>query len=465
MPLRLAAALLLLAPAALAQPADTLRLGVAEAMRRALEASPEVAIEEAGVAFAEARARQAQAARFLTEARITTGHALAPGIARHGATLPANALYLDPRVRNDWTNTRPYSEAEVEVLQPLFTWGQLGGRVRAAEAAVAVEAADVRAKASEVALRAGEVFTGLQLAEALAHLAEETGRALATAQEELARLLAEGDPSVEEADLFQLRLFEQEYRRQRVEVRERRALAASALARLLLRPGAPVAAAPLEPLAFEAGPMEELQAHALARRPELAKAAAGVRAREALLQVARADYYPKLFAGGTFRGRYAAGRVQQDNPYVSDPYLGASLRFGLGIRQELTFLQTRAKVQQAQAELAEVRFQREAAEHLALFEAEEAYRNLTIARAALEARTEAAAITGEWLRGEQISFDLGLGETAHLVAAVRADLEARAARLQAVHDFNVAVLRLLARAGLLAESLADGTLFEPAPTD
>lgn len=462
--LRLAAALLL-TPAALAQPADTLRLDVVEAMRLALAESPEVAIEEAGVAFAAARAQQASAARFFTEARITTGHALAPGIARNGATLPADALYLDPRVRNDWENTRPYNEAEVEILQPIFTWGQLGGTIRAAEAGVAVEAADVQAKTAEVALRTGEAFTGLQLAEALARLADETGRALGTAREELERLLDEGDPTVDDADLFQLRLFEQEYRRQRVEVDERRALAASALGRLLLRPGAPVVAEPLGPLPFEAQPLEAYQAIALQRRPELAKAAAGVRAREALVEVARSDYFPKLFLGGSFRGRYAAGRVQQGNPYVSDSYLGAGLRFGLGIRQELTFLQTRAKVEQARAQLAEVRFQREAAGQLALFEVEEAYRNLTIAQAALETRREALQITGEWLRGEQINFDLGLGETADLIAAVRADLEARAAHLQAVHAYNVAVLRLLARTGTLAERLASGTLFEPAPGD
>ncbi len=454
--LRLLAFLLAFAPAALAQ-ADT--LDALSAMRLALDGSPEVRIEEAGRDFAAARARQARAARFLTEFTLTTGHAVAPGLDRNGSAAPSDALYLDPDVRNDWEDPRPYSEFTAEALQPVWTWGELGGQIRAAEAAVAVEDAEVAAKAGEVALRTGELVYGLALADALASIAAETGEALGTARDELQTLLDEGDESVSDADLFQLRLFEQEYLGRRAEVAEQRALAASALARQLLRPGTAVRAAPLEPVAFGRDSLGAYQRLALARRPELRQAEAGLRARAALVRVAKSDYYPKLFVGGTARGRYAAGREQQRNPFVSDPYLGSSVRFGVGVRQNLTFLQTRAKVQQAEAQRDEVRFQREAAAQLVLFEVEQAYRRLVIAEAALAARDEAVRIAGEWLRTEQINFDLALGDVDDLIAAVRADLEGRAARLDAVQAYNVAVLRLLHATGTLAERVARGTPF------
>ena len=464
--LRLAALLFLLTPVALGQPApDTLDLDAAAAMRMALDGSPEVAIEAAGQNFAEARARQARAARFLTEFAVTTGHAIAPGLDRNGATLPGDQLYLDPDVRNDWEDPRPYNEFEAEVLQPVFTWGELGGQIRAAEAAVAVEDAEVETKASEVALRTGELYYNVLLTDALAVLAAETGEALGTARDELQALLDEGDPAVSDADLFQLRLFEQEYRRQRVEVGQQGALAASALARQVLRPGVVVRGARLEPVPFGIEEMETYLALGLASRPELRQASAGLRAREALVEVARSDYFPKLFVGGTARGRYAAGRVQQGNPFISDSYLGSSVRFGLGVRQNLTFFQTKAKVEQAEAEWNEVRFQREAAEQLVLFEVEEAYRNLRIAEAALAARDTALAITAEWLRTEQVNYDLALGDVDDLIAAVRADLEARAAHAEAVKTYNVAVLRLLHAAGVLLDRLDRGTLFEQAIID
>jgi outer membrane protein TolC len=230
----------------------------------------------------------------------------------------------------------------------------------------------------------------------------------------------------------------------------------------MLRPGVVVRGGTLEPVPFEAEDLETYQALGLASRPELRQAAAGLRARDALVAVAKSDYYPKLFLGGTATGRYAEGRIQQDNPFISDSYIGSGLRFGLGIRQNLTFLQTRAKVAQAEAERNEVRFQHEAAEQLVLFEVEQAYRQLRIAEAALAARDETVAITGEWLRTEQINFDLALGDVDDLIAAVRADLEGRAARLDAVKTYNVPVLRLLHAAGVLAERVERGTLFEQA---
>jgi len=458
--------LFLLALPTAAQPApDTLRVDAASAMRLALDGSPEVAIEATGRAFAAARARQARAARFLTEFTLTTGHAIAPAIDRNGSTLPADQLYLDPGVRNDWEDPRPYNEFTAEALQPIFTWGELGGQIRAAEAGVEVEEAEVAAKAGEVALRTGELYYNLLLTDALAAIADESGEALDTARDELQTLLDDGDPSVSDADLFQLRLFEQEYLRQRAEVEQQRALAASALARQLLRPGVVVVGGRLEPLPVEVGELGLWLALGLANRSELRQASAGLRAREALVEVAKSDYYPKLFIGGRASGRYAAGRTQQGNPFISDGFLGSGLRFGLGVRQNLTFFQTKAKVAQAEAERNEVRFQREAAEQLVLFEVEEAYRRLRIAAAALDARNESVAISGEWLRTEQINFDLALGEVDDLIAAVRADLESRAAQLEAVKNYNVAALRLLSAAGVLVDRLDRGTLFEQAISD
>lgn len=439
---------------------DTLRVDLTEAVRMALAGSPEVAVEEAGVRFAEARLAQARAARLLPTAQLTTGHALAPPLDVPDDTpFGRDALYLDPRVREDWSRPRPYSEFTLEFLQPLLTWGELDGQVRAAAAAVEVERAEADGRAREVALRTAELVVGLAAAEALERLAAEAADLLETARTELTARLDEGDPDVSDADLFQLRLFEQELRRRAVEVREQRALAASALARQLGRPGTPVAVPPLEPLAYRPPPLEALQALALTRRPELRQAAAGEEARRHLVRVARSDLYPKLFAGASFSGRYTTGRERQPNPYIIDPYLGGGVRAGVGLRQQLAFGQTRARVAQAEAQLQEVRHQRTAAEQLVLFEVERAWRELTIAEAARAARQEAAAVAAEWLRLEQINADLALGNVRDLVAAARADLEARLALTEATRAHLVAALRLLDAAGLLAEDALAGTLF------
>jgi outer membrane protein TolC len=117
-------------------------------------------------------------------------------------------------------------------------------------------------------------------------------------------------------------------------------------------------------------------------------------------------------------------------------------------------------VEEAQAQLSEVKQQQTAARQLVRFEVEEAYRNLIVAKAKVESRDRANKISGEWLRTEQIDFDLGFGDTENLVKAVRADIEAEARYFEAVKAYNVAVLKLLRTTGTLTDRLRRGTLVE-----
>lgn len=447
-----------------AQPAsaDTLRFDLASAVTRALEVSPEVGAVEADRAYAEARSRLARASRYLTEFKMTSVHAPGPGLKNLDGT-PTDRLYLNPDVRNDWSRLRPFTRVEVELLQPIYTWGELGGNIRAARQGVAVEAAAVREKEAEVALHTGELYYNVLLAEALFRVAEEARDALTQAKKEIEKLLDEGAEGVDEADRFQILIAEQEFERRKVEVTQQRLTARTALARRLFLPDGAVLApedAALTPVPFSLDSLDAYVATALTMRPELSRAAAGVAARQALVEVARSDYYPKLFLGASFKLSAIEGRYRQRNPYVSDPFLSRGLQAGLGIRQKLNFAQTRARVEQARAQRDEVRFQAEGARQLIRFEVEEAYRNVLIAQSALEARGKALQLSKEWLRTEQINFDLDIGDTDNLIKAVQTKLELEAAHQQAVRQYNVAVLRLMRAAGVLTTRLRSGTLVD-----
>ncbi len=195
-------------------------------------------------------------------------------------------------------------------------------------------------------------------------------------------------------------------------------------------------------------------------RPELAQGHAGLAARDALVKVARSDYFPKLFVGFSTGLSYSPGRFRQPNPYITDGFGGNSLRTGFGFRQKLNFFQTRARVDQARAEREQVRYQLEGAEQLILFEVEKTYRDLLVAQASLAAQDSSLTITKEWLRVEYINFDLDLGDTENLVKAVRANLETEARYYEVVHRYNLAVLRLLDAVGILTQGVQSGTLVE-----
>jgi outer membrane protein TolC len=415
---------------------------------------------EAKKTYAEARLSLARASRYLTDFSATSAHAVAPALDNPNAT-PVDRLYLDPDVRNDWSVLSPFNRIEFEAVQPLWTWGQLGSSIDAARAGVDVDAAGVRVTENDVLERTAELYYSLQLADALGRLTREAGDIVDQAKREIDRLLEEGASDVDYADLFQVEITEQEFLQRVIEVEESRKLARAALARQLFLPEGQtvdVEAQVLEPIEINLKSLEEWQALALAERPELAGITAGVEARASLVEVARSDYFPKLFLGLSGKWAYAAGRERQRNPYVSDPFLSRGVQAGFAVRQNLNFSQTRAKVRQAEAQHAEVRSQQEGLRQLVLFEVEEAYRRVLIAQAAVSAREEALLISKRWLRDEQINFDLDLGDTENLVRAVRDNLSLQAQREQAVFEFNRALIRLWRKAGYLKTALGDGTL-------
>ncbi len=380
--------------------ADTVRMTVEEAIVEALSVSPEVGIARSKADRSDARLNLARASRFLTDFKAESAHSLAPSLRiPDDYTGSTDALYLDPRVKNDKDDLRPFNQVEVEVVQPLWTWGELTGSIRAARYGALVDEAGVEVQATTTALRLAESYFGLQLALRLEQLAVETEPLIAQAKRQLTQMLDDGDPDVSYGDLYQVQLTEQEFVRRLVEVQQGVLTARTALRRQLFLPETATFAATdarLTPIPFEREPMDTYFSLGLAHRAELTQADAGLAARDALVAVAQSNYYPKLGIGARANYAYTKGRFRQPNPYVNDGLISQSVIGGFVVRQNLNFAQTRARVQQAQAEREEVRFQQDAADQLILFEVETAYRALVTAEAALGAQEEAYRLTRQW---------------------------------------------------------------------
>ncbi|PSQ83840.1 MAG: TolC family protein, partial [Bacteroidetes bacterium QH_2_63_10] len=387
---------------------------------------------------------------------LNTASSFAPGLSNVPPGTPDDELYLNPNVENDWSlgALRPFSRVEIVARQPLFTWGELSGSIEAARHGVDVEEARVDQKALEVAARTGEIYYNVLLTQALNRLADRTTQVVDRAKKEINRLLDEGNEDVDQADLFQTRLTEEEVKRRVVEVEQRQATARSALRRQLFLPegtAVRVAEDELQPLNFSMHPdsLDHYIQLGLRNRPEVEQARAGVKAREALVDVEQSNYYPKIGVQASLSQSITLPeRPNPDNAFVGDSFMGTGTQTGIGIQQNLNFGQTTAKVEQAKAELEEVEHQQ----------------TLVVAKTAFESRDRSTTISGEWLRTEQINFDLGLADTENLVKAVRADLEARARYNEAVKQYNVAVLKLLRATGTLTDRVQNGTLIDETQT-
>ena len=446
----LACLLPVVAPLARAQQ-DTVRVHLEQVIDRALEVSPDLDAVRARARYAAARSSLARSSRYFSEMKIETAFAVVPGLTNPNG-VSVGQLYLDPEVRNDYASLSPYAQSEFALLQPIYTFGALSGTITAAQHGAEAEAGAVRVKAQEVALRVAGLYYSVLLTDALYALTGQATDVVAQAKREIERLLAEGDPEVDEADRYQVLITEQELLSRTREVTETRSIALAALNRQLMMEGRAVAVPAervLEPLPFVPLTLDEYLSLAHGLRPEIAQARAGLNAQAALVQAARADYYPQLVFGLSATISRAANRHRQPNPFISDSFRRTSIRTGIGFRQNLSFAQTKARVSQAEAQREEIRYLVSAAEQLVRVDVERAYRTLSIAEASLVAQDSSLVISKAWLRVETINFDLDLGSTENLLDAVRTNLELEARYLEAVQRYNMAVLGLHHAVGLL----------------
>ncbi len=433
---------------------DTLRISLGESVARAIEMSPELKVEKSKIYAAESLHSFAKANRYLTQFNLQSAHSLAPGLSE--SEFPVNDLYLDPALRYQWSNLSPFNQVQLDIVQPLYTFGQIRGSINAAREGIGVAEANGQDKTLTVARRVAVNYVDLLLAMELKRLADETGKVLEQAEGEVEKLLEEGAEDVDDADLFQVKIVKQDYLARVVEVNESLRLARSALGKqLFLEEGQLVAPdkESLEAFQIEMKSLDDYQLRAQSQRPEIKKAKSAYAARSHLLKVAKSDYYPKIVLGASGRIGYAPGHYKQKNPFISDPFIGSGFEAGVGLRFNLNFSQTKAKVAQARAQQQEVLALREGAEILIDLEVEEAYRKALIKKAAMDSQSEAVRISGEWLRTEQINFDLEIGNTENLIKALQSNLEMRASYLSKTRDYNVSVLNLLDALGTLPEDV------------
>ena len=83
-----------------------------------------------------------------------------------------------------------------------------------------------------------------------------------------------------------------------------------------------------------------------------------------------------------------------------------------------------------------------------MIELNDSYRVAAISKVKVERTEEALKIAKEWLRAEQLDFDLGFGDSKDLIDAVRQELELRLEVKQSIFEFNQSMLKLNKSAGL-----------------
>lgn len=402
----------------------------------AAQNADELSIQKAELAVAQADLAIARAARLVPSATLTflTG----PVPEAHG-----NILVADTSSRS-LRGLGPFFRTDVEIVQPIFTWGRLDAARDAATAGVKAREIQVTDKMAELRVRIAQLFWGETLARKLLSIASDVEKSLADVDKRLNDLLKRGDESVKPADRYRLDVYKATLRKRKAEAEKGMDLAHGGLAATLGMPAAGVTlrdlSLPLEPgdLPDAARALEQAEL----QRPDLRALDQAIAARDAEVRASHAAMLPQIFVAGTFGWAYAPNRTPQFNPWIQDTFNHVGGGVALGFRQDLAFplLITQSRKADAQREM--LQRQRDGLKRLVEQQVEAAVAEVRAARERLTAAMAALTSGKSWFRSAGLDFEAGVGEPKDVLEAYAGYVELQVDQQQAAYDLLVTRARL-----------------------
>ena len=437
-----------------AQGLDTLVVSLADAERRAMESSPLLSGARAEVELSEAQRTQADNARYLPELSLQN---LWGPIPRARGEFNEYGVLTSPDQAGEIGKLSWFTQAQLDIVQPLYGFGKISSRQDAAGHGVEVSEAGLEGARDQALLLVRQLYWGVVLTKELERVLDNVRENAAEAEEKLNEQYEEGDAS--QNDLFKFTLFEYEVNR-----RARELEAAGIEAREGLRAAmglergieVDVDADRLEPLDVALDSLSAYLDLAQENRPELKQLRAGIMARESLRKAEERDAWPTLILAGGIRANYAPDRYKPKNPFLNNDF--NYLRAGalVGFDWDVNFLHHRDETRIQRMEANKLQAQLQPLSGLVEKEVREAYLKARRALADVEEGEEALQASENWFRAEMQTFDIGIGQIKDVIDAFQANVEMETLQLQNIAAFNVALAELAQRVGMDVTGGASG---------
>jgi outer membrane protein TolC len=404
-------------------------LGLDECIRRALTTSAELGESQADISLAEAKLDEAKAHRY---PQIEFLGLLGPVSQARG-----NQVYSPDRI-DHLHGITVFTRGDATLVQPLYTFGKISEKMKAASHGIEVDRAKKDQKSNEITLKVKEYYYGLLLARELKEVVSEVGESLDKARDKARKLLDKGSPNVEALDIYKLDAFSGEIRKYTEEARKGESLA---LAALRTQTGvAPdtqfdIATERLTPdESIQGAGLPVYQETAKVRRPEYRQLREGIQARQALVKAAKADYFPDIFLGGYLSGAYAPDRDRVTNPWVPDEFNHLWAGIALGVKWKLDFGITSAKIAQEQAQYNRLLSTKDFAAANIPLQIEKSWLDLQEAEKSIAANRDAYSNAKKWAVAAIANFDMGIGPAKEIFESLQSYARMRAAYFQSIYN-------------------------------
>jgi len=412
---------------------NRLVLGVDDCVRIALKSAPELGEAQSDIELTTSKLDEAKAYRY-PQLEVTS--LFGPATQARREDLTATDKSYNRLNQLTW-----FTSADATIIQPLFTFGKISENMKAATHGIEVDRSRKEQRANEIALKVHEYYYGLLLAREMKELVLEVQESLSKAREKAQKLLDQGSDSVEELDLYKLDAFSGEVSKYLEEAMKGEKLA---LAALKTRLGLPIDS-PLE-ISIQRLVMieqtipafEKFVDKARAKRPEFRQISEGIKARSALVEASRANYYPDIFLGGLFSWAYAEDRDRIRNPYINDQFKHVNGGVALGLRWKLDFGITSAKVSAERAQHNRLLSTKELADANIPLQIKKYYLELKEAENSAAATKIAYTNSKKWAVTALANFDFGVGPAKEIFEALQAYARMRAAYFQSLYNHRMA---------------------------
>ena len=430
----------------------TVVLTRAKALELAARQNPQLVAQRADQLVAEARLGQVDAAKHPT-LNVTVG--VLTSIAAENSDQDENGVRSARAAYGDFNidQLRPGFIGRLTAVQPLYTFGKIGLREKAAEAGLEAAKAQAEMGAADILIEVARIYEAhLYAKDVLLFVKDIEGVASRSIEETKARLEV-GAFDVKPQDLLRLQT----------------ALGAARLvshyasgvidqtreglrAYLGFPPGTKleISEAFLDPVSMNPTAFEEMVAMARENRPELVALDRGIAAYDHLAAAERADYFPNIFALGYVSGAYTVDRDIPQSRFVVDP-LGHFVAGALvGAQWTLEWDMAGHRADEVRAESFRLQNMLEWAETGVPAEGNRFHQEVQRARLDMKQLEETLPLTQEWVVRASADYSAGFDDSRGLTDAVQAFVVMKNNQLDAVYRLNINLAELAKATGTLA---------------
>jgi len=365
----------------------------------------------------------------------------------HTGLVPAarGDINFSPDKQTDLDDLGPFFKLDLELIQPLYTFGKATSAVRAAREGFHAEESRKNHILEELSFRVVQAYWGLASAQKVELLAEDSQESYQLLLSEVQKRVDDEESDVDDADLLEAKSLHFDVERIKQESIERMALARIAFNTLLyLDPNELVSTAVEPSPAFnpEESLLEEIVIMAEKIRPDIQGLEAATRAIEAKLAIAKSQRFPNVFLFAGLNYAHAGNRQDQTNPFAVDSFNYRSLGAGIGSKWNPNIFQHNAEIHKSRAEYNATMARMRSLKNNIRLDVTKAFFTAQKDLNLLEAARKSLRSTKTWLRVSYDNWEMGIGESWRLIRAYEAYYRMRSLEIEREYAFNISLAKL-----------------------